>query len=263
MSNPEAVKLMRLAKKAVSIRESSDKSFNEIIAGLAKEASLNSEEVNRVVEWTNTIKMLSLYKSGSDKTVEFEVADPKEINGLIHKEAAVKVDDFDYIVTKTSLEKVASAYKARPSMPKSDYKLERAPIVKKAYAKLSDIKSKIEESKLLAYREQDSFLNKMAELAENLNKHYSESFSEFEVNARSTFGEKCVPYLGVLEKMASNNNKRALNYSPKNVTKTTDNSTLLKEAMVSSQLHHFYRNTAHSFEKIYEDFRTKVEGKLL
>ena len=208
MDNTEAIKLMRLAKQAVRRRESSDEGYNDIIAELSKEASLNPEEVARVVEWTNTIKMLNLYKSGNDKTTEFEVADPKKINRLIHKEASVQLDDFDYIVSKKSLEKLASCTKAK-TKPKENYKRDRAPIIKKAYAKLKSVQNKLEESKMLSYREKDKFLTKMAELAHNLNKHYSETFSDFEVNARSILGDPCLQYLNVLEKMANNNNLRS------------------------------------------------------
>jgi len=261
MDNTEAIKLMRLAKQAVRRRESSDEGFNDIIADLSKEASLNPEEVARVVEWTNTIKMLNLYKTGSDKTIEFEVADPKKINSLIHKEASAEVHDFDYIVSKKSLTKLAG-YIPRISKPKENYKRDRAPIIKKAYAKLASIKSKVEESQMLAYKERDVYLNAMTKIASNLNKHYSESFREFEENAMSSLGKPAMPYIDVLQKMAYNN-PRSIILKLKCVTHDTDNLELLKKAMSASKLHHFYRNTAHSFSKIHEDFTNQVEGTLI
>jgi len=261
MKNQEAIKLMRLAKKAVSMKESSDDGFNEIIAELAKEASLNSEEVNRVVEWTNTLKMLNLYKSGEDKTSEFDVADPKKINGLIHKTAAARPRVLDYSLDAQDLIKLAES-KPAYRKTRSEYKHERAPIIKKAYAKLASVKAKAEESKLLAYSEKDKYLNAMTKLASNLNKHYSESFREFEENAMSSLGKPAMPYVDVLQKMAYNN-PRSVVLKLKSVTHDTDNLELLKEAMAASKLHHFYRNTAHSFSKIYDDFVNQVEGTLI
>jgi hypothetical protein len=262
-NNSEAVKLMKLAKKAVTLRESSDNDFNEIIAGIAKEASLNSEEVSRVVEWTNTIKMLSLYKSGSDKTTEFDLADPKKINSLIHKEAEAVLDDFDYIITKEAMHKLTDdRSRDFPKMPTSSYRQERAPIIKKAYAKLKHVERRAEESKMRSYSEKTKFLSKMAELSSNLNSHYSESFSDFETNARSIYGDTCLPYMNMLEKMARNNNTRVLNFRQKNVTKNTENSELLKEAMVASKAHHVFLNTAKAFDNLHQDFKTKVEGTL-
>jgi len=262
MKNQEAIKLMRLAKKAVSMKESSDEGFNEIIAGLAKEASLNAEEVNRVVEWTNTIKMLNLYKSGEDKTSEFEVADPRKINGIIHKKASAPMNEFDYLLTDQDMYKLAEYRSAKPRQAESGYKHERAPIIKKAYAKLASVKARAEESKMLAYREKDRFLDKMAQLAGNLNKHYSETFREFEENAMSSLGKPAMPYIDVLQKMAYNN-PRSVVLKLKAVTHDTDNLELLKEAMAASKLHHFYRNTAYSFSKVHEDFTNQVEGTLI
>lgn len=55
------------------------KVLEEIIADIAKREQLNNEEIARVCQYANVKVFLRLYKATNDKTVEFEVAEPKNV----------------------------------------------------------------------------------------------------------------------------------------------------------------------------------------
>ena len=89
-----------LSKEAVQtyfqkVGEDHDQNLLEdIIAEIAKREELNNEEIARVAQQANVKVFLKLFKATDDKTVEFDVADPKNIEG-IQIETDVKTESPD------------------------------------------------------------------------------------------------------------------------------------------------------------------------
>lgn len=233
--NPESQKILSLVKEAISLSKEED-DLNKILANLSKKAELNPEEINRVVELTNTLKQLSLFKTSEDKTSEFNMADSKEIKNLIYGEKPLeKISRDEYSLEETFYKKASYTPKVKGTY--SDYKVDRNTLVKKAYENRDKLSNILEETLVSKHHAQDTYYSSLLKLAENLDKHSSELFSEFEIDAQNTFGSEITPYIDALEKLAKVNNKRALKISSKNVIKTSDNISLLKTAMVNRQLY--------------------------
>ena len=68
--------------------------LEDIIAEIAKREELNNEEIARIAQQANVKVFLKLFKATDDKTVEFDVADPKNIEG-IQIETDVKTESPD------------------------------------------------------------------------------------------------------------------------------------------------------------------------
>jgi len=75
-----------LAKEASVNYVNSNIPLNDSIAKLAEENALNREQINRVVENANTATYLSLFKTASDKYVEFPVADAEKVAELLNSD---------------------------------------------------------------------------------------------------------------------------------------------------------------------------------
>jgi hypothetical protein len=240
--NQEIQKLMGLVKRAIAEARNDGSDLDKIIAGLAKEAALNVEEINRVVEWTNTLKQLKLFKAAEDKTTEFHVADAGNIRRIIYGEEITKESDYSarekYLLPDMDLMKTAHVtQKPAPILPASEYPECSNELFKLAYAEVDKAKHAVKEARVEKASAEDKYYRALWKIAQNLNKMYSEDFSEFEQAARDTMGNSILPHLNVLEKMATNNSQRLLNYSPKNVINNSENLSLLKEAMVHRKLY--------------------------
>tara|TARA_Y100000593_G_C4281536_1_gene323058 strand:- start:479 stop:1270 length:792 start_codon:yes stop_codon:yes gene_type:complete len=233
--NTEAQKIVSLVKEAVALSKK-DGDLNKAVAEISKKADLNPEEINRMVELTNTVQQLHLFKTSEDKTSEFEVADPKIVKELIYgeevrKEASSR-DEF------SSLSKVAStSYSGKVKGTYSDYPVDRNELVKEAYDNIKRLDLLLEEVMDSKNSAENEYFSSIIKLAEDLDKHTSEKFSEFEINATNSLGEVAAPYLDALEKLAKVNNKRALNIPDKNVIKNSNNLSLLKAAVANKMLY--------------------------
>lgn len=78
-----AEQLQKLAVEVVSKYVNSGISLNDGIASVAKEQSLNLEQIKRLVESSNQLAYLKLLDSASDRTFEFPVADFETVKGLV------------------------------------------------------------------------------------------------------------------------------------------------------------------------------------
>lgn len=247
----EVVRLMSLVKEAVDII-SKDKSrdINDVLAGLCKKAELNPQEMNRVVEFSNTLRQLKLFKTAEDKTAEFDIADCKKIKEKIYGEAPIvkEASEDEYLISR-SLTKAAS-FRGSTVVSKSDYAKNSNELIKKAFSQIEILQNEITRSKLEREEAEDNFRNNLFKIAENLDKHGSENFSDFEINAKSAFGKEVEPYLNLITKVANNNNSRALNFVKKNVIKNSENLNLLKSAMVNKELYNFHTLQIDRAEKI-------------
>lgn len=68
-----------IAKHASEILKQSGVTLNDLVTKCAQQYDLNPEEVCRVVEESNKEVFDRLFKLSSDKAVEFDVADPREV----------------------------------------------------------------------------------------------------------------------------------------------------------------------------------------
>lgn len=78
--------------------------LNESIADISADHELNPEQIKRLIEVTNTGAFLDLFKGmqGSDRMVEFDVADPSKIMELFHSKMGPRISKKTTIViTKT------------------------------------------------------------------------------------------------------------------------------------------------------------------
>lgn len=74
-------RLIYMGKQAASRYICDDVSLNDSITEMAKEASLNQEQVKRVVEYANNATFASLFKNNYDKNITFPMADANSIMG--------------------------------------------------------------------------------------------------------------------------------------------------------------------------------------
>jgi hypothetical protein len=81
--DPESLKMM--GKKAAAMFLTDKTPMNTSIANLVKEASLNEEQVKRVVEFANNEVFSELFRQDYDKNIAFPVADPGKVLDLIGK----------------------------------------------------------------------------------------------------------------------------------------------------------------------------------
>ena len=75
-----------MGKKAAANFISDEVPLNESIAELAKESSLNDEQVKRVVEHANTNTFLELFGTEYGDNIEFPVADSSEVQEMMQPE---------------------------------------------------------------------------------------------------------------------------------------------------------------------------------
>lgn len=144
-------------------------SLNESLAKQASELDLNSDQLKRAIEATNTLTFLKSAEVSKDKTVEFPVADYNEIlklacvpEGAITKTACKieTVEDLDNAIT--SLESlVKSAEEAlKPEMPVFTPDQLKAQIYKSAQIN----KRAISDLEIKVARSADRFLKLASEL---------------------------------------------------------------------------------------------------
>lgn len=74
-----AEKLRYIGKKAASNFVENKTPLNDALADLSKEASLNYEQIKRVVEFANNETFSQLFKLGYDKNVTFEMASAPQV----------------------------------------------------------------------------------------------------------------------------------------------------------------------------------------
>jgi hypothetical protein len=74
---PEA--LQDISVKCVSKFMTKEASLSEVIAKEAQELELNSEQIKRVIETSNTLSYLRMIKDASDRTFEFPVAEYNQV----------------------------------------------------------------------------------------------------------------------------------------------------------------------------------------
>ena len=235
------MKLMSIVKDANSRVDKGGEGINEVLAELCKSATLNREEISRVVEWSNTLKQLSLFKKADDKTGEFEVADSNQVHKKIFGEPLEKESKHLQVgIGDRDLTKVASCEGTGNRIKLSEYDKDSNLLAKQAYAAIDQLKHLESEAELSCLSSKNKYRDSMIKLAYKLDLHGSETFREFEQSARDNFGDQSLDYLDALEKAARCNNKRLLNYSTKHVTKNSENLDLLKTAIVQSQLYGVY-----------------------
>jgi hypothetical protein len=120
--------LKYMAKKAADEFLKSERPLTQTISELAKEASLNSEEIKRVCEYANNDVYQSLFDREQDKHIHFDVADSSSITD-VEKTASMyeEISDYNFSPSyyKKSLEKVAHVEKEEDisylhSNPKDD-----------------------------------------------------------------------------------------------------------------------------------------------
>ncbi len=76
-------RLIYMGKQAASRYICDDVSLNDSITEMAKESSLNEEQVKRVVEYANNSTFASLFKNNYDKNITFPMADANSVIGGI------------------------------------------------------------------------------------------------------------------------------------------------------------------------------------
>ena len=106
-----ADELKSMGRRAASAYIETQKPLNNSIQEIAKEASLNHEQVKRVVEFANNDTFIHIFKGGFNKNITFPMADSSAVmqgtNETIIKTASTELRSSDYIAGQegVSLEK--------------------------------------------------------------------------------------------------------------------------------------------------------------
>ena len=77
--------LMAMAKRATVRYIDENTSLNDSITDMAKESSLNEEQVKRVVEYANNATFAALFKNNYDKNITFPMADTNTVLGGVRE----------------------------------------------------------------------------------------------------------------------------------------------------------------------------------
>ena len=199
---------------------------DSIVAGLQKGASLetgviqaadqrklNPEQIKRLIEVTNTQAFLSKYKSlsGDDRMVDFEVADPKRVLGVIYGKSNPDSGEKTVTIKMTTSDESDFFADVRDELRQPEGS-DTPPAAEKAASvyepEASPMTSRI--GKFAALRLKEALLDKIAEaehtasdLAEELAGAFRGIYSTtklaaFEADCLSLFGENAVPALAAI-----------------------------------------------------------------
>lgn len=185
--------------------------LHDSIVKLAKENSMNPEQIKRLVESANTAAFLSEFKSkaGNQRMVEFDVADPaKVIDESLSSGGSSSSPTISITVT---LDRAAQLH--------DDVADENMPVVEHSepeqkVASYNDMESSAPKPLVLnsfeAYRIRDSLLTKIAhcnyeasDLADELSRQFKgiyqrEKHAGFELDALSSYGNKAIAPLQMI-----------------------------------------------------------------
>lgn len=95
----DRAQLLAMGKRAMTRYVEEDKSLNDAITEMAKEASLNEEQVKRVVEYANNATFAALFKNNYDKNITFPMADSNTVLGGV-RETKEKISEA-FMTSKT------------------------------------------------------------------------------------------------------------------------------------------------------------------
>ncbi len=102
-----ADELKSMGRRAANAYIETQKPLNDSIKEIAKEASLNHEQVKRVVEFANNDTFIHIFKGGFNKNITFPMADSSAVmqgtNETITKTASVQLGTSDYIAGQESV----------------------------------------------------------------------------------------------------------------------------------------------------------------
>lgn len=133
--------LMAMAKRAAVMYIDKDTSLNDAITEMAKEASLNEEQVKRVVEYANNSTFVSLFKNNYDKNITFPMADANVVLGGVREtkektsEAIMSDNDGNYIPGQEFVD-LDEAFKTSEDYVKTA-SVDKTPDMKESYLDLS------------------------------------------------------------------------------------------------------------------------------
>lgn len=198
------------------VKDYDDQGINlaESIAKIASDQSMNTEEIKRLVETTNTLAHLHLFDKmadGDDRYVTFEAADPEElIQG--EKTAAVApapepedITDFYRSLpderTHLTTEKLAAL---DPDLDVQAVLQETSPNDNpysgtRGYTKIAQIRDCNEELRMRILSAYEDYREKVAELSAATQRTLPEDLRFFEKDAVAAYGEDCREALDELE----------------------------------------------------------------
>lgn len=111
--NPNELK--RMAAQVVARFLTNKTPMSEATADIAKDRSLNSEQIKRLIEISNQVAYLKLLEKATDRTFEFPLASFEEVMAILatpdetmSKEASHKRSPMDIVNSEPELEKAAS-----------------------------------------------------------------------------------------------------------------------------------------------------------
>lgn len=197
-------KLASLAKEVVGDFMQKGASLDEGIAKVAERDNLNTDEIKRLVEASNTLTWLKTVKPQMDKTAEFSVASYDGVMSKIHgpvKEAMYDVNGFSYDVVDSAIEKTASAPEVHDfdslshmtEMEKVAALKARKSIMSKAAAAYGNIATRREfDLKCDLAEVKDDIVDGIKKLAFSLSSVGARPFAEFEKRAYAQFDYKAI-----------------------------------------------------------------------
>jgi len=194
-------KLAGLAKEVVNDYASKGQALDDVIVKVAEREGLNSDEIKRLVEASNTMTWLTTVKPSIDKTAEFNVA---SYPSVMSKLSAVSTPDFydvdatKYEIVPDPMYKAAEEAMAVESSEVFSYDalkdlsgLEKSAAVKAKRSLMSKAAAfeftRLERSefdlKCLMEETKEALASTIEKIANNLSSIYAEGFIDFEKKA--------------------------------------------------------------------------------
>lgn len=190
------------------------------VTKVAKELNLNHNFIKRASEAINVALTYNHFKKHADcRDMDFPIVDAQNVIKEIYgKEAATINEQKSAMFTGVNIEEDVPNFNrySEPQYKKayleilntkesnSSFPISEEGAIKKAFGVLDSIQHKMDIAKVEATELKQASLKKFADLTNywSRGEEYRESFSEFESQAFSKFGEAAIPYVDALYKRA-------------------------------------------------------------
>lgn len=216
----------KMAEDVVTDFVSKNTNLNDGILKIAKERDLNSEQIKRLVEMSNTKTFLKKFaeKNDGDKVVNFDVADAQKILQQFYSEPTPKAIK----ITKVTITKIPGSdleidfpdmmRSIREGLPEKEVEESPEPEEKAASEKIDALESPVltkkakyklvlrmrkiaEELMNRVYESEHDFLEERDKIASEFCKLYGPEYTDFEKDAMHRFGSEDIFVKHALEEI--------------------------------------------------------------
>ncbi len=210
-----ALKLAEYSQRILDEWKAKDKDLSEIIADKAREQNLNKNEIDRLIEASNTGAMLYLYKAKGDKTVEFEIATREGVNRKLNRDALPETlnyydrpeTNYNKVEEKKYVEKKAESRELTQNIYISSLSVEG--LEKRANSAIEKLGRLIEEIQVKIEDANHRIPNILCKVASALRRGDLD-FDEFENICLHKYGELAEPVIITLAKFSYGNRERLI-----------------------------------------------------